>query len=100
MKKENRNKLVIKDVNSNPFKNIKNNININEDEDLGMCKLILRKLIKDFSYERVFSIIPKQYKYLNSIVERPIDTLVKKYPTVIINKAMSELKEELEKEKK
>jgi len=99
MNKKEKNKLIIKDKNSNPFKDIKGeDINNNED-NIGMCKLVLRKLIKDFTYERVLSIIPKQNKYLNSLVERPIDTLTKKYPIEIINKAMNELKEEIEKEK-
>ena len=99
MNKKEKNKLIIKDKNSNPFKDIKGeDINTNED-NIGMCKLVLRKLIKDFTYERVLSIIPKQNKYLNSLVERPIDTLTKKYPIKIINKAMVELKEEIEKEK-
>ena len=107
MNKKGKNKLIIKDKNSNPFNDINSikfkdlkNEDINNNEDnIGMCKLVLRKLIKDFTYERVSSIIPKQNKYLNSMVERPIDTLSKKYPIEIINKAMKELKEEIEKEK-
>ena len=93
------NKFIIKDVKSNPFKGIDTEEINNDEDDIGMCKLVLRKLIKDFSYERVLSIIPKPKKCLNSLVERPIDTLVKKYPIEIINKAMKELKEEIEKEK-
>ena len=87
----------MKKVNTNPFKDIKDE-DINDDEDdIGMCKMVLRKLIKDFTYERVINIIPKQNKYLNSLVERPIDTLTKKYSSDIINKAMAELKEEIDK---
>ena len=89
----------MKNVNSNPFKDLKNEEIKDDEDDIGMCKLVLRKLIKDFTYERVLSIIPKQNKYLNSLVERPIDTLTKKYSINIINKAMEELKEEIEKEK-
>ena len=89
----------MKNVNSNPFKDLKNEEIKDDEDDIGMCKLVLRKLIKDFTYERVSSIIPKQNKYLNSLVERPIDTLTKKYSINIINKAMEELKEEIEKEK-
>ena len=55
-KKENKDKKLF-----NPFSNIKNEENINSDEeDIGMCKLVLRKLIKDFTYERVLSSIPKK----------------------------------------
>ena len=57
-----------------------------------MCKLVLRKLIKDFTYERVLSVIPKQNKNLNSLLERPIDTLLKKYSIENVNKAIQELK--------
>ena len=89
----------MKNVNSNPFKDLKNEEIKDDEDDIGMCKLVLRKLIKDFTYERVSSIIPKQNKYLNSLVERPIDTLTKKYSINIINKAMEELKEEIKKEK-
>ena len=89
----------MKNVNSNPFKDLKNEEIKDDEDDIGMCKLVLRKLIKDFTYERVLSIIPKQNKYLNSLVERPIDTLTKTYSINIINKAMEELKEEIEKEK-
>ena len=89
----------MKNVNPNPFKDFKNEQIKDDEDDIGMCKLVLRKLIKDFTYERVLSIIPKQNKYLNSLVERPIDTLTKKYSINIINKAMEELKEEIEKEK-
>ena len=84
----------------NPFKNIKNEEKIkNEDEDIGMCKLILRKLIKDFTYERVLSTIPKKNKYMNSLLERPLDSLSKQYKIETINKAMKELGEEIKKEK-
>ena len=80
----------------NPFKNIKNDENIiNEEEDIGMCKLVLRKLIKDFTYERVFSTIPKKNKYMNSLLERPLDSLLKQYKINTINKAMKELEEEI-----
>ena len=66
----------------NPFKNIKNDENIyNEEDDIGMCKLVLRKLIKDFTYERVFSTIPKKNKYMNSLLERPLDSLSKQMLT-------------------
>ena len=99
MNKKGKNKLIIKDIKSNPLININIEDNNNDEDNLGMCKLVLRKLIKDFTYERVFSIIPKQNKYLNSLVERPLDTLTKKYPMEIINKAMEELKEEIDKEK-
>ena len=94
------NKFIIKDAKSNPFKNIDIEEINNDEDDIGMCKLVLRKLIKDFSYERVLSIIPKPKKCLNSLVERPIDTLVKKYPIEIINKVMKELKLEIEIENK
>ena len=84
----------------NPFKNIKDDDNINnEEEDIGMCKLVLRKLIKDFTYERVLSTIPKKYKYLNSLLERPLDSLCKQYKIETINRAMKELNEEINKEK-
>ena len=99
MNKKGKNKLIIKDIKSNPLININIEDNNDEEDNLGMCKLVLRKLIKDFSYDRVLSIIPKQNKYLNSLVERPLDTLTKKYPMEIINKAMEELKEEIDKEK-
>ena len=99
MNKKGKNKLIIKDNNSNPFKDIKGeDINNNED-NIGMCKLVLRKLIKDFTYERVLSIIPKQNKYLNSLLERPLDSLTKQYKIETINKAMKELNEEIKKEK-
>ena len=94
------NKFIIKDAKSNPFKDINTEEINNDEDDIGMCKLVLRKLIKDFSYERVLSIIPKPKKCLNSLVERPIDTLVKKYPIEIINKVMEELKLEIEIENK
>ena len=94
------NKFIIKDVKSNPFKDIDTEEINNDEDDIGMCKLVLRKLIKDFSYERVLSIISKPKKCLNSLVERPIDTLVKKYPIEIINKVMEELKLEIEIENK
>ena len=94
------NKFIIKDAKSNPFKDIDTEKINNDEDDIGMCKLVLRKLIKDFSYERVLSIIPKPKKCLNSLVERPIDTLVKKYPIEIINKVMEELKLEIEIENK
>ena len=94
------NKFIIKDAKSNPFKDIDTEEINNDEDDIGMCKLVLRKLIKDFSYERVLSIIPKPKKCLNSLVERPIDTLVKKYPIEIINKVMEELKLEIEIENK
>ena len=94
------NKFIIKDAKSNPFKDIDTEGINNDADDIGMCKLVLRKLIKDFSYERVLSIIPKPKKCLNSLVERPIDTLVKKYPIEIINKVMEELKLEIEIENK
>lgn len=94
------NKFIIKDAKSNPFKDIDTEEINNDENDIGMCKLVLRKLIKDFSYERVLSIIPKPKKCLNSLVERPIDTLVKKYPIEIINKVMEELKLEIEIENK
>ena len=100
MNKKEKNKLIIKDKNSNPFKDIKGKDIDNNEDNIGMCKLVLRKLIKDFSYERVLSIIPKPKKCLNSLVERPIDTLVKKYPIEIINKVMEELKLEIEIENK
>jgi hypothetical protein len=94
------NKFIIKDAKSNPFKDIDTEEINNDEDDIGMCKLVLRKLIKDFSYERVLSIIPKPKKCLNSLVERPIDTLVKKYQIEIINKVMEELKLEIEIENK
>ena len=94
------NKFIIKDAKSNPFKDIDTEEINNDEDDIGMCKLVLRKLIKDFSYERVLSIIPKPKKCSNSLVERPIDTLVKKYPIEIINKVMEELKLEIEIENK
>ena len=99
MNKKSKNKLIIKDAKSNPFTNIINEDNNTNEDDIGMCKLVLRKLIKDFTYERVMSVIPKQNKYLNSLMERPIDTLLKKYSKEILYKAMEELKEEIEKEK-
>ena len=99
MNKKSKNKLIIKDAKSNPFNNIINEDNDTNEDDIGMCKLVLRKLIKDFTYERVMSVIPKQNKYLNSLLERPIDTLLKKYSKEILYKAMEELKEEIEKEK-
>ncbi len=83
----------------NPFKNIKEEDSHNEEEDIGMCKLVLRKLIKDFTYERVLSIIPKKNKYLNSLLERPLDSLCKQYKIETIDKAMKELKEEINKNK-
>ena len=83
----------------NPFKNMKEEDSHNEEEDIGMCKLILRKLIKDFTYERVLSTIPKKNKYLNSLLERPLDSLCKQYKIEIIDKAMKELKEENNKDK-
>ena len=94
------NKFIIKDAKSNPFKDIDTEEINNDEDDIGMCKLVLRKLIKDFSYERVLSINSKPKKCLNSLVERPIDTLVKKYPIEIINKVMEELKLEIEIENK
>ena len=94
------NKFIIKDAKSNPFKDIDTEEINNDEDDIGMCKLVLRKLIEDFSYERVLSIIQKPKKCLNSLVERPIDTLVKKYPIEIINKVMEELKLEIEIENK
>ena len=94
------NKFIKKDAKSNPFKDIDTEEINNDEDDIGMCKLVLRKLIEDFSYERVLSIIPKPKKCLNSLVERPIDTLVKKYPIEIINKVMEELKLEIEIENK
>ena len=99
MNKKSKNNQIIKDAESNPFIDIINEENNNEEDNIGMCKLVLRKLIKDFTYERVLSIIPKQNKYLNSLLERPIDTLLKKYSIEIVNKAMEELKIEIEKEK-
>ena len=99
MNKKSKNKLIIKDAKSNRFTNIINEDNNTNEDDIGMCKLVLRKLIKDFTYERVMSVIPKQNKYLNSLLERPIDTLLKKYSKEILYKAMEELKEEIEKEK-
>ena len=99
MNKKSKNNQIIKDAESNPFIDIINEENNNEEDNIGMCKLVLRKLIKDFTYERVLIIIPKQNKYLNSLLERPIDTLLKKYSIEIVNKAMEELKIEIEKEK-
>ena len=99
MNKKSKNKQIIKDVKSNPFNNIINEDNNNDEDNIGMCKLVLRKLIKDFTYERVLSVIPKQNKYLNSLLERPLDTLLKKYSKEIVYKAMEELKDEIEKEK-
>jgi hypothetical protein len=93
------NKFIIKDAKSNPFKDIDTEEINNDEDDIGMCKLVLRKLIKDFTYERVLSVIPKQNKYLKSILERPLDTLLKKYPKEIDDIAMEELKDEIEKEK-
>ena len=92
----------------NPFKNltneelkeIKDRENDDEYDDIGMCKLVLRKLIKDFTYERVLDTIPKKYKYLNSLLERPIDSLCKQYKIETINKAMEELKKEMDENKK
>ena len=89
------NKFIIKDAKSNPFKDIDTEEINNDEDDIGMCKLVLRKLIKDFTYERVLSVIPKQNKYLNSLLERPLDTLLKKYPKEIVDKAMEELKDEI-----
>ena len=86
----------MKNIKSNPFKDIKSDEINNIEDDIGMCKLVLRKLIMDFSYERVLSIIPKKNKYLNSLVERPIDILMKKYSMELINRAMKDLKEEIE----
>ena len=87
----------------NPFKNCTDDElkdNINDDEyDVEMCKLVLRKLIKDFTYERVLDTIPKKYKYLNSLLERPIDSLCKQYKIETINKAMEELKKEMDENK-
>ena len=83
----------------NPFKSIKEEDNYNEEECIGMCKLVLRKLIKDFTYERVLSTIPKKNKYLNSLIERPLDSLCKQYKIETIDKAMKELKEEINKDK-
>ena len=94
-KNENANKVIF-----NPFKNIKNEeMSYNENDDIGMCKLILRKLIKDFTYERVLSTIPKSNKYMNSFLERPLDSLIKKYKIETVNKAMKELEEEINKNK-
>ena len=90
----------MKNIKSNPFKDIKSDEINNIEDDIGMCKLVLRKLIMDFSYERVLSIIPKKNKYLNSLVERPIDILMKKYSMELINRAMKDLKEEIDKEEK
>ena len=96
---ENKNEIKKKEI-FNPFKNIKNEVDDkNEEDDIGMCKLVLRKLIKDFTYERVLSTIPKQNKYLNSLLERPLDSLTKQYKMETINKAMKELNEEIKKEK-
>ena len=92
MNKKSKNKLIIKDAKSNHFTNIINEDNNTNEDDIGMCKLVLRKLIKDFTYERVLSVIPKQNKYLNSLLERPIDTLLKKYSIENVNKAIQELK--------
>ena len=86
------NKEIIKDIKSNPFNNIIDEDNNNDEDNIGMCKLVLRKLIKDFTYERVLSVIPKQNKNLNSLLERPIDTLLKKYSIENVNKAIQELK--------
>ena len=83
----------------NPFKNIKEEDNYNEEEDIGMCKLVLRKLIKDFTYERVLYKKKKKNKYLNSLLERPLDSLCKQYKIETIDKAMKELKEEMNKDK-
>jgi len=94
------NKQIMKNIKSNPFKDIKSDEINNIEDDIGMCKLVLRKLIMDFSYERVLSIIPKKNKYLNSLVERPIDILMKKYSMELINRAMKDLKEEIDKEEK
>ena len=98
-KKENNNNEIKDKKIFNPFMNIKNEEKFNnEEEDIGMCKLILRKLIKDFTYERVLSAIPKQNKYRNSLLERPLDSLTKQYKIDIINKAMKELELEMKKE--
>ena len=97
-KENNNNEIEDKKI-FNPFKNVKKEDNLNnEEEDIGMCKLILRKLIKDFTYERVLSAIPKQNKYKNSLLERPLDSLTKQYKIDIINKAMKELELEIKKE--
>ena len=92
MNKKCKNKEIIKDIKSNPFNNIIDEDNNYDDDNIGMCKLVLRKLIKDFTYERVLSVIPKQNKNLNSLLERPIDTLLKKYSIENVNKAIQELK--------
>ena len=55
-KEKNNNEIKDKKI-FNPFTNVKNEEKLNnEEEDIGMCKLILRKLIKDFTYERVLYI--------------------------------------------
>ena len=87
----------------NPFKNIivQEEESNTEEENIGVCKLVLRKLIKDFGYDRVQDTIPKKNKYINSLLERPLDSLTKKYSIEIIQKAMIELKnEEIKNEQK
>ena len=54
------NKFIIKDAKSNPFKDIDTEEINNDEDDIGMCKLVLRKLIKDFPMKEYLVLFQNQ----------------------------------------